>query len=397
VTETLVVSGLPNVSYYAPAFQISVEGTDLSDPTLREILDLKVVMDMDNLTRFDFTIANPWHYREGADTGGEETTFKYSDTTLFDVGSRIHIEMGYADRLLPMMTGIITKLSPKFPDAGPPTIAVSGQDNLVKLRDRKPTKGEIKYYTKKKDWEIAQVVAKRNKLDFEATKDDPDAPQHDVVVQRNQDDATFLMERAKRIDYDCYIEFDTKTKKDKLFFVRPTDGRHSSQRLTYEFEWGKSLMSFTPDLNAARQVSQVTVKGWDARKKAVISATATGADIVDSTSGDTSGPEVADKKLNKKEEVFVDWPVRSKDEARALAVSLLRERAYEFLKASGQAIGLPDMRPGDNVTIKGVGKRFGGQYYVTYVEHSIGNNGYVTVFHVRRSHDGGTRKTAGAK
>ena len=77
--------------------------------------------------------------------------------------------------------------------------------------------------------------------------------------------------------------------------------------------------------------------------------------------------------------------MRSKEEAKALAVSLLRERAYEFLQATGQAIGLPDMRPGDNVVIKGIGKRFSGQYYVTKVEHTIGNNGYLTGFDVRRS------------
>src|SRR5262245_56844880 len=104
MVDTLVVSGLPNSDYYAPAFKIAVEGTDLSDPTLREILDVKVVMDMDELTSFEFTIANPWHYKEGEELNPEEATFKYSDTTLFDVGSRIYIEMGYADRLLPMMT-----------------------------------------------------------------------------------------------------------------------------------------------------------------------------------------------------------------------------------------------------------------------------------------------------
>lgn len=396
------ISGLPDVSYYAPTFRIAVEGTHLADPTLREILDLKVVMDMENLTSFDFTIANPWHYRDDTAGNPQEATFKYSDTTLFDLGSRIHIEMGYADRLLPMMTGIITKLTPKFPESGPPTIGVSGQDNLVKLRNRKPVKGEVKYYTKKKDWEIAQIIAKRNDLAFEPPEDDRDAPQHDIVVQRNQDDATFLMERAKRIDYDCYIEVgakDRKDKKDRLFFVKPTDGRRASQRLTYEFKWGESLMSFMPELTAAHQVSRVTVKGWDAKTKSAITGSATKEDLEggpDKKKG-TSGPEVADTKLGKKQEVVVDWPVQSKEEAKALAVSLLRERAYRFLQARGQAIGLPDMRPGDNVVIKGIGQRFSGQYYVTRVEHSIGNNGYLTGFVVRRSHDGGTQKGKAAK
>jgi uncharacterized protein len=380
-------SGVPQTDYYAPAFKVTVEGKDLDPESLKEILDIRVVMDMENMTSFDFTIANPWHYKD------PEVEFKYSDAKLFDLGNRVHVELGYVDRMLPMVAGIITRLSPKFPDSGPPTITVSGQDNMVKLRDKKPGKGDIKYYTNKADWEIAQVVAARNKLPVElGTKK---GPKHPIVVQRNQDDASFLMERAKRIDYDCYIDVDPKTKKDTLFFLSPTDGHISSKRLTYVFEWGKSLVSFAPELTAARQVSAVTVKGWDPKKKARISYTATKNDLAGKKSAGTSGPEVAEKKLDKKEEVVVDWPVQTEEEAKALAISLLRERAYEFLTASGQAVGLPDMRPGDNVEIKGVGLRFSGQYYVTRVEHSLGNNGYSTAFTVRRSWDGGTKGGTG--
>jgi phage protein D len=380
-------SGLPRSDYYAPAFKITVEGKDLKPETLKEILEVKVVMDMDNMTSFDFSIANPWHYKD------PEATFKYSDSQLFDLGNRVHVEMGYVDRLLPMVAGLITKLTPKFPESGPPTISVSGQDNLVRLRDKKPGKGDVKYYTKKADWQIAQAIAARNKIAIEVTKE---GPEHDIVVQRNQDDATFLMERAKRIDFDCYIVTNPDQKLDKLYFVKPTDGRGTSTRLTYNFEWGKNMVSFTPELTAARQVSQVTVKGWDAKKKSAISYTATKADLAGKKSPGTSGPEVAEKKLGKKQDVVVDWPVQSIDEAKALAISLLRERAYEFLKATGQAIGLPDMRPGDNVNVDGVGTRFSGQYYVTRVEHTIGNNGYTTGFTVRRSWDGGT-KSGGEK
>src|SRR5205823_5622217 len=108
-------------------------------------------------------------------------------------------------------------------------------------------------------------------------------------------------------------------------FVKPTDGRAASQRLTYKFEWGKNMVSFTPELTAARQVSKVTVKGWDPTKKQAITATATKADLAGNKSPGTSGPEVAETKLDKKEEIVVDWPVQTKEEAKALAVSLLRE------------------------------------------------------------------------
>src|SRR5688572_24497179 len=372
-------SGVPETDYYVPAFRIKVGSKDLPLETLKEILEVKVVMDMENMASFDFVIANPWHYKD------PEVEFKYSDSKLFDLGNLVRVEMGYVDRMRTMFTGVITKLTPKFPESGPPTIGVHGQDNLVKLRDRKPAKDDIKYHKNKKDWEIAQVIAKRNNL--EIVVPDKDGPTYPIVVQRNLDDAAFLMERAKRIDYDCFIIPNENSDGGKLYFIKPTDGRKTSQRQTYKFEWGKNLMSFTPELTATRQVSEVTVKGWDAKNKQTIEGKATKADLAGKKSSGTSGPEVVETKLNKKDHVVVNWPVQSKEEAKALAVSLLRERAYEFLKATGQAIGLPDMRPGDNVEIKGVGQRFSGQYYVMKVEHTLGNNGYTTGFTVRRSWD----------
>jgi uncharacterized protein len=383
------ISGVPETDYYAPAFRIKVGNRDIPLEALKEILEVKVTMDMDNMASFDFVIANPWHYKD------PEVEFKYSDSALFDVGNLVRIEMGYVDRMLTMFTGLITKLTPKFPESGPPTIGVHGQDYLVKLRDRKPAKNDLTYFRKKQDWEIAQIIAKRHKLDFIAP--DRDGPSYPVTLQRNMDDAQFLMYCAKRIDYDCFVIPDENKEGGTLYFLKPTDGRKSEQQKTYKFTWGKNLMNFTPELTASHQVSEVTVKGWDPKNKQTIEGKATKADLVGKKSAGTSGPEVVEKKLNKKEHVVVNWPVQTKEEAKALAVSLLRERAYEFLKASGQSIGLPRMRPGDNVVVEGVGKRFSGQYYVNSVEHTIGNNGYTTGFTVRRSWDGGTKEKGESK
>ena len=96
------------------------------------------------------------------------SSFKYSDTDTFDVGNRIHIQMGYADRLLSMARGVITSMTPRFPESGPPTLGVSGQDSLVKLRDRKPGPNDVKRFVKKADWEIAQIVAARNQSEVQS-------------------------------------------------------------------------------------------------------------------------------------------------------------------------------------------------------------------------------------
>ncbi|HTO81465.1 MAG TPA: type IV secretion protein Rhs [Methylomirabilota bacterium] len=373
------LAGLPAVDYYAPNFKIEVEGKEIDPESKGDVLEVKVTMDLENLTSFDLTVNN-WDDKHFG--------FKYSDTTIFDAGNRVHIRMGYADDLRFMASGLISTLSPKFTEAGPPTLGVAGVDAMLKLRDRKPVGNDVKQFVNKYDWEIAQVIAARNHLDVKVTQD---GPQQALVIQKNQDDATFLMERAKRIDFDCYIRIDPDTGRDTLYFMRPTDARDGRAARVYVFEWGKTLINFNPQLKLGQQVSKVTVRGWDPRTKSPITYTAGPSDLPNSGGSGDSGPDLAAKRLSDKQDVVVDQPVASMQEARELAMSLLRERAYQYLTGSGEVIGLPDLRPGDNIELKGLGKRFSAEYYVTKVEHSLGSNGYLTSFDVRSCSDGGTK------
>ncbi|CAB3778762.1 hypothetical protein LMG28614_00720 [Paraburkholderia ultramafica] len=370
-------SGLPAVDYYAPNFKVEIEGREIDPESKGDVLEVKVTMDLENLTSFDLTVNN-WDDKRFA--------FKYSDTQIFDVGNRVHVSMGYADDLRFMASGIISTLTPKFPESGPPTLGVTGVDAMLKLRDRKPVGSDQKKFMNMTDWQIAQVIAERNHLEVKVTKYGPQQP---LVIQKNQDDAKFLMERAKRIDFDCYIRIDPDNGKDTLYFTRPTDARDGAKTRIYVFEWGKSLINFNPQLKLGQQVSKVTVRGWNPRTKSPITYTA-GPDDLPKSGGGESGPALAAKRLNDKQDVVVDQPVASLQEARDLALSLLRERAYSYLTGSGQVIGLPDLRPGDNVELQGLGKRFSGEYYVTKVDHTLGGNGYLTQFEVRSLTDGGT-------
>jgi phage protein D len=374
--SSTISSGLPPTDYYAPNFKIEVEGKEIDQDLKGDVLDLKVVMDIDNMTSFDFTVNN-WD--------DKLLDFKYSDTGQYDVGNRVLVYMGYADRLVSMVRGQITTLSPKFPETGSPTMAVSGLDGMYKLKDSKPAEGGEKYVNMS-DWEIAEVVAKRNNLKIKKTEE---GQKYDLVVQKNQDDAQFLMERAKRIDFDCYIKLEGDV--ETLFFVKPTDARDGSKVRVFTFGWGTNLISFNPTLTLSNQVTSVTVRGWDAANKAVVSYKATSKDLPGAKGNGTNGPEAVEQAASNKQEVVIDAPVTSEEEAKKLAISLLTERAYEFITGSGQVIGLPDMRPGDILDLKDLGQRFKGEYYVKKVEHTLGEKGYLTNFDVRKLYDGGKK------
>jgi phage protein D len=374
---------------------VDIEGLEMDPTTKNDVIDIKVHRDLEEMSGFDLTLNN-WD--------DVKLRFKHSDSAQFGVGRRVTVQLGYADKLLTVVTGTISTLSPAFPDSASPTVAISGVDGLLRLKDRKPAETEQKIYRQLADWQIAEQVAARNKLRVVVTKE---GPTHEQVVQKNQDDATFLMERAKRVDFDCFMLADADTGEDTLYFIRPTDGRDGRPVRAYRLAYAPglttgpsgqpaglvpNLLTFTPTLTLSQQVGKVTVRGWDPRTKQAITFTATAEHLPPSTgSGDgQSGPAAADSALQGRQDVVVDAPVASDEEARELAVSLLRERAYEFITATGRIAGLPELRPGDNLEIYGLGQRFSGSYFVKRVEHSLSASGFFTDFTVRRIFDGGT-------
>ncbi|MFI6638395.1 phage late control D family protein [Streptomyces sp. NPDC050504] len=378
---------------YAPEFDVRIEGLEMDPATKNDIIDIKVSRDIDEMSGFDLTLNN-WD--------DAELKFKHSDSPNLKLGGRVSVRMGYAEKLLTVATGTISTLSPRFTESASPTVQVSGVDGLLRLKDRKPTENETKTYRNVRDWEIAEQIARRNHLRIEVTRE---GPVHDLVVQKNQDDATFLLERAKRLDFDCYILPDPQSGEDTLYFIRPTDGRDGRPIRVYRLAYAPglstgptnqpaglvpNLMEFTPTLTVSQQVSKVTVRGWDPRTKQSIAFTATAENLPagQNTADGQSGPEVAESTLQGRQEVLVDAPVSSDEEARELAISLLRERAYEFITATGKVAGLPELRPGDNLEIYGLGRRFSGTYFVKRVEHTLNTSGFFTQFTGRRIHQG---------
>jgi len=400
---------------YAPEFAVDVEGKPLDETTRNDVIQLRVTMDIQNMASFDVTFNN-WDDRK--------LRFKYSEdepgAEAFQLGRVVQIRLGYADKLVPVVTGQIADLRPSFPESGAPVIAISGTDKMQKLKVRKAREGEQRYFPKMADWQIAKRIAARNNLQVVASES---GPVHPMVVQKNQDDASFLMERAKRIDFECYILTDFKSGKDTLHFERPRDGRldddagggggPGQRARVYQLAYGPglaaeearggggggagplvpNLIEFTPTLTASDQVTTLTVRGWNQRTKEPIAFTATASHLPGGTGAGSAagrgltGPRAAKAAFGDRQETVIDAPVASDEEARRLAIALLRERAYMFITGTGRIAGLAELRPSDNLEIHGIGRRFSGPYFVTHVEHTLGGGGFFTSFQVRRIED----------
>lgn len=377
---------------YAPRFRVKLDGVDLSEEVVADVLDVQVTLDMDESSGFQLTINNSDERLLSLRRHlGRKFPTKYSDTTLFDIGRRVHVELGYGPALLTLMSGKITALTVAFPESGASTLSVTGQDDFTEMRGREPEQTERTRHLEVTDHDLFTLLAERIGINIHLVDDGSLSIPYQEIVQED-DDLTFMLNRARRIGFDCFIRAD-QAGNPILHFVKRGRTTEGVGGAIFPLEWGESLISFSPTLNVSRQVEGVTVRGWDPRQKAVIEYTATAADI---GAGQHNGAVAAGKTYtHEKVMQLVDYSIDNISEAQSMAIGALRDRVDEYVTGTGRCLGNPLMRQADSVALTGLGQRFDGIYVIKKVVHTINASGYTTEFEIRRPDDGGAEPAQG--
>ncbi len=385
--------------FYVPAFDVKVGGRDLEQKVLHDVLEVRFSDTLEQFDTFEITINN-WDE--------EKKDFKYTgsrsgrDTRddLFDPGQEIELWMGYYKPLSPdrartnesdplqlMLAGVITRLAPSFPSGGQPTLKISGQSALILLIKQQETHV---YPAQKRDSEIAKMVGQRGNLTLgdlqipvEINKDalNNEPPHPDQVLQHNQFDILFLLQLAHTNGYDLTLQ--QKVVNDEpqqyLYFGPST----SDPPVNYQLEWGKSLVSFAPTLTTARQVNQLTVRGWDAVRREPISETVNRSQLPTRGMTDQDRLYRIEQGFQERHEIIVERPFRNSQEAHQYALARLQELSKDLVTARGSTLGTPGLRVGRKIQVLGLGRTFDGTYYIKSTTHVIGASGYTTEFEVR--------------
>ncbi|MEA2338350.1 MAG: uncharacterized protein QOE82_2357 [Thermoanaerobaculia bacterium] len=382
-----------------PAFDVKVKGKDLPTVSSRDIISVRYTDSVDKIDAFELTVNN-WD--------ADKRDFKYTGpgrtsgtpSTQFDPGSAIELWMGYfkptapehrdpqkPDPLRLMLAGIITSIAPSFPAAGQPTLKVSGQNVLRQLM----VKQQTRTFKGKTDSDIAKAVGEQGawkigglevKVRTEAGLEEPVV---DQVLQNNQYDIIFLLQRAHVIGYDVVLRQEGQGDQTKLYvYFGPSK---AEPRQKYLLEWGRSLISFDPTLTTTRQVKKVTVRYWNGVKKKMQTVTVDRKKLKTKSLRDDDILKRMEAGFAEHEDIICDHPFRDEQTARAYATSVLSDIAKGFVTAKGSTFGTPDLRAGCMVEVTGLGAIFTGHYFVTATTHTIGAGGYVTEFECRLEED----------
>ncbi|MFZ3167945.1 MAG: hypothetical protein WA130_10055 [Candidatus Methanoperedens sp.] len=342
---------------YVPVFKVKLNKNFLPRES---ITGIEIEEDLEKPTLFRISL--------NEEINMDTQQFNWLDNDLIKPGTEAIISFGYAmSEKQGLIRGRIKALSPGFLSSGIPTLSIEGYDLSHDLQNSyKGFEGEDLTYSM-----VAQKIADNNKLKPDGVES-ADLTHPKVERRTNENDYATLRRLSSEIGFEFFV------RDDILYFRQPRD--NTSEEFTFEFR--KNFISFNPRMTTASLANEVSVSSWYGKDKEDILETASISDIKNSMKiqdFDSIIEQSQGKKISVKMEGRV---VRSKKEAKDLAITELKKRNKRFIEGSLECIGDPKLRPGITVKIEKVGKKFSGIYYVTRAKHSIGDGGYKTTLDV---------------
>ena len=355
--------------FYAPAFTVKVNGRDLVRELFLTVTTAEVDLKEKTAGRFSFTVANAFDWEPGAFVSTQDDR-QINLTENFEFGSQVEMLLGYGDpaTLQSMLKGMITEISTSFNEGGNPELTVSGFDKLHLLTLGK----EAQYWEKSRDSDAVKDLVSITGLTMNIEETTPVKQRIDKAQKTSMQ---FIQELVENNSTTFYAKGDT-------FYFGP---RKESETIELELEWGKGLLSFSPEANLAMQVGNVEVRGVSAEEGELIIGRASAGEETDSGSSGSSGSEQVSRAMDTDTTITLRTNIRTQEEADRLAQAILDERSQDYIQGNGESIGLPEIVPNINISIQGIGQPFSQTYYISSARHAISASGYMTSWNARQN------------
>ena len=324
--------------FYVPTFTIRVGERDVVRELFLAVSGVQLDLKERAPGQFSFTVANAFDLerREFVAMQGEQPVDLFE---LFSFGSPVRVRIGYGAGPALELSGLVTELSTSFSSGGTPELTIKGFDALYPLTIGKSTRN----WEGKRDSDAVTDVARDRGLAVNTERTEPVRPRID---QSQQTDMAFIETLAQRNQATYYV------RDDELYFGR----RHNQDGAVVQLAWGFGLVSFAPEANLARQITEVQVHARSATEGKEIVGRARKGDETGRDTRASSGSERVVRALSSSPILSVRAPVHTQAEADERAKAILDERAQDFVTGGGECIGLPEIVPDVNIELGGMGR-----------------------------------------
>lgn len=341
-----------NGGFMVPDFSIEIEGKQIRRSSKSGTLFIDSVclkLSADAAGSLTFDVLNAYDQEARKFTDQVKETLK--------PGNVVTAKFGYAGNLIKLFCGYIHSVNYEYNET--PTIAVTAVD-MVRLMQDNEEDGRI--YTGKSYTEVFQAVMKRYSSicpSKDIKTDSPAAAGEPLQIAQKGSDYTFVKDTLCRLECRDFFVL-----AGKAYFIDAARKKKSVVSL----EWGRDILSFSCERNYVYEKLRVQMVDENRKTKSL-------------------EKEITFEGKHQKRVIpspgMKNVTIDSEGDAERAALQMKKavdEEKQKEVRCSGVCIGIPQIVPGRNLTVRKLDPWIDGTYEILSVEHRIDENGYTTQF-----------------
>lgn len=289
------------------------------------------------------------------DGDASERTFEISESEDFLPGKKIQINIGFDGDNKKAFKGIITRHAIKVRENGHGELIVECRDESVKMTIGRHSR----YFEKKKDSQVFDELAGN----YKGLSADPEPTrlEHRELVQPHVSDWDFMLLRAEANGMLVMVD------DGKIKIAKPKTNAKPVLNINY----GSSVLEFEAEMEARNQWKSVKASSWDYPNQKLFEVETSEASAFTQL-GNVEGSTLASAIDLKNYEMRHSGHVLEQELQAWVDGIILRSRLAK-IRGRAKVTGFAGVKPGDMVSIEGVGQRFNGNAFVTAVRQDLGN------------------------
>lgn len=307
---------------------------------------------------------------------GENNAYLFDKVKSYVLlGSDVKVSLGYADRLTEVFTGFISQVEFVSRPGDPHHVEVTAMDvkgmmmsNCYARQMQSASYGQAvkeifnkSLYQKMQSFGIITGIKVTDTPDKEEGDKKPTSYSVEMV---SESDYEFVVKAARRFNYEFYVD-------NGVVIFRKAKNEKPDCLLAVGI--GSGLIYYNVSYDITGLVKSVEVRGMDTAKGTVVTA-------ISSASNKTSMGNKTKTLIAQSQKIYIDPNATTKKAAQQRADSLMEDISYRFGHLEGECIGIPELKPGFNIEIAGMGKPVDNQFYLTNVRHVLSDkDGYRTI------------------
>ena len=313
-----------------------------------------------------FRIYNVMNYKTGK--------FQYEQIkNQLILGAALTVQLGYLEKLTTVFVGFVAEVCFGFETSELPYIEVTGMDiKGIMMSNRYCNQLRAKNYGDAVE-EILQKTAYEKLKGGMAITDTKVTPTPDKKANNGkasavtmemvaESDYDFVVKAAKKLNYEFFTDCGV------VYFRKAKKGASTIMVLGAN----KGLESFQICYRITGLVQDIEARAMDAGSGKLIQSKQKFTNAI--STGSKAKSIIKNSRL-----VYVDPSIGSQEEADVRAESLMESMSYRLGELNAEGIGIPELKPGNFVTVEGLGKPVDNRFYIqTVVHHYTNEHGYKT-------------------